>query len=277
MSKSTQAFRTIREVADWIDVAAHVLRFWESKFPQIKPVKRAGGRRYYRPADMELVGGIKVLLHDRGLTIRGVQKMIREEGVAAVAALSPPVEIGDQAVMDLDLELDPDLDADQEMDLDADLETDIETDAAEWPEDPEDADAAEEAAAGQIVAEGSQDAPAQPPEDAPVDAAVDDASDEIAPPPAEEPSDGHAPAAVDIAAIVSPPAPVPDAATATGEAATPAGDPLAEDGEPPRFSDMLVRLHARITQASPLPHPVLSQLRAELGALRDGLAKNPSS
>lgn len=277
MSKSTQAFRTIREVADWLDVAAHVLRFWESKFPQIKPVKRAGGRRYYRPADMELVGGIKVLLHDRGLTIRGVQKMIREEGVAAVAALSPPVEIGDQAVMDLDLELDPDLDADQEMDLDADLETDIETDAAEWPEDPEDADAAEEAAAGQIVAEGSQDAPAQPPEDAPVDAAVDDASDEIAPPPAEEPSDGHAPSAVDIAAIVSPPAPVPDAAPATGEAATPAGDPLAEDGEPPRFSDMLVRLHARITQASPLPHPVLAQLRAELGALRDGLAKNPSS
>ena len=92
MSKSSQAFRTIREVADWLDVAAHVLRFWESKFPQIKPVKRAGGRRYYRPSDMELVGGIKVLLHDRGLTIRGVQKMIREEGVAAVAALSPPVD-----------------------------------------------------------------------------------------------------------------------------------------------------------------------------------------
>lgn len=100
MSKSSQAFRTIREVADWLDVAAHVLRFWESKFPQIKPVKRAGGRRYYRPADMELVGGIKVLLHDRGLTIRGVQKMIREEGVAAVAALSPPVDFADGDVID---------------------------------------------------------------------------------------------------------------------------------------------------------------------------------
>jgi DNA-binding transcriptional MerR regulator len=95
MSKSSQAFRTIREVADWLGVAAHVLRFWESKFSQIKPVKRAGGRRYYRPADMELVGGIKVLLHDRGLTIRGVQKMMREEGVAAVAALSPPLDLGD--------------------------------------------------------------------------------------------------------------------------------------------------------------------------------------
>jgi DNA-binding transcriptional MerR regulator len=93
MAKSSQAFRTIREVAEWLDVAAHVLRFWESKFPQIKPVKRAGGRRYYRPADMELVGGIKVLLHDRGLTIRGVQKMLREEGAAAVAALSPPIDM----------------------------------------------------------------------------------------------------------------------------------------------------------------------------------------
>ncbi|NKX45839.1 MerR family transcriptional regulator [Roseicyclus persicicus] len=95
MAKSSQAFRTIREVAEWLDVAAHVLRFWESKFPQIKPVKRAGGRRYYRPADMELVGGIKVLLHDRGLTIRGVQKMLREEGVAAIAALSPPLDLPD--------------------------------------------------------------------------------------------------------------------------------------------------------------------------------------
>jgi DNA-binding transcriptional MerR regulator len=85
MSKSPDAFRTIREVADWLGVAAHVLRFWESKFSQIRPVKRAGGRRYYRPADMELVGGIKVLLHDRGMTVRGVQRMLREEGVAAVA------------------------------------------------------------------------------------------------------------------------------------------------------------------------------------------------
>jgi len=95
MTKSSQAFRTIREVAEWLDVAAHVLRFWESKFPQIKPVKRAGGRRYYRPSDMELVGGIKVLLHDRGLTIRGVQRLIRDEGLASVMALSPPLGVAD--------------------------------------------------------------------------------------------------------------------------------------------------------------------------------------
>lgn len=102
MTKSSQAFRTIREVAEWLGVAAHVLRFWESKFPQIKPVKRAGGRRYYRPSDMELIGGIKVLLHDRGLTIRGVQRMIREGGIAAVTALSPPLDLAASADADVD-------------------------------------------------------------------------------------------------------------------------------------------------------------------------------
>ncbi|NCO21110.1 MAG: MerR family transcriptional regulator [Rhodobacterales bacterium] len=91
-SKSPEAFRTISEVAEWLDVPTHVLRFWESRFTQVKPVKRAGGRRYYRPADMELLGGIKRLLHDDGLTIRGVQKLLREEGVRHVAALSPSAD-----------------------------------------------------------------------------------------------------------------------------------------------------------------------------------------
>jgi len=92
MAKSADAFRTISEVADWLDVPAHVLRFWESKFTQIKPVKRAGGRRYYRPADMRLLAGIKLLLHDEGMTIKGVQKMLREEGVRHVSSLAPPIE-----------------------------------------------------------------------------------------------------------------------------------------------------------------------------------------
>lgn len=91
MEKSPEAFRTIREVADWLGVAAHVLRFWESQFPQIRPVKRAGGRRYYRPADMKVVGGIKVMLHDQGMSIRSVQQIIREDGLAAVSAYSPPI------------------------------------------------------------------------------------------------------------------------------------------------------------------------------------------
>ena len=72
MPKSRDAFRTISEVAEWLDTQPHVLRFWESKFSQVRPVKRAGGRRYYRPADMMLLGGIKRLLHDDGMTIKGV-------------------------------------------------------------------------------------------------------------------------------------------------------------------------------------------------------------
>lgn len=87
--KSPDAFRTISEVAGWLGVQTHVLRFWESRFSQIKPVKRAGGRRYYRPSDMALIGGIKVLLHDNGMTIRGVQKILREQGVKAVTKFSP--------------------------------------------------------------------------------------------------------------------------------------------------------------------------------------------
>ncbi|MEP5758116.1 MAG: MerR family transcriptional regulator [Litoreibacter sp.] len=90
-AKAKNAFRTISEVAAWLGVPAHVLRFWESKFPQIKPVKRAGGRRYYRPEDMRLIGGIKVLLHEQGITIRGVQKRIKDEGISAISALSPDV------------------------------------------------------------------------------------------------------------------------------------------------------------------------------------------
>jgi DNA-binding transcriptional MerR regulator len=93
MEKSADAFRTISEVSELLQTPAHVLRFWESRFAQVKPVKRAGGRRYYRPSDLALLGGIKRLLHDDGMTIRGVQKVLREQGVRHVAALSP-VEIG---------------------------------------------------------------------------------------------------------------------------------------------------------------------------------------
>src|SRR6056297_1214453 len=92
MGKSADAFRTISEVADWLETPAHVLRFWESKFSQVKPVKRAGGRRYYRPADMRLLGGIGKLLHDDGMTIKGVQKLLREQGIKHVASLSAPLD-----------------------------------------------------------------------------------------------------------------------------------------------------------------------------------------
>jgi DNA-binding transcriptional MerR regulator len=86
-AKSPEAFRTISEVAAELDVPQHVLRFWESRFAQVKPVKRAGGRRYYRPEDVDLLRGIQSLLHSDGFTIRGVQKILRERGLRHVAQL----------------------------------------------------------------------------------------------------------------------------------------------------------------------------------------------
>ncbi|MEP3295867.1 MAG: MerR family transcriptional regulator [Pseudoruegeria sp.] len=88
MAKSADAFRTISEVSDWLGTPAHVLRFWESKFTQVKPVKRAGGRRYYRPNDMLLLGGLKKLLHEDGMPIKDAQKYVRQNGIKHVAGLS---------------------------------------------------------------------------------------------------------------------------------------------------------------------------------------------
>ena len=95
MTKSADAFRTISEVAEWLDTETHVLRFWESKFSQIKPVKRAGGRRYYRPKDMLIIGGIKKLLHEDGLTIKGTQRIIKDKGLNYISNLSKPIETGE--------------------------------------------------------------------------------------------------------------------------------------------------------------------------------------
>ncbi len=84
--KSPDAFRTISEVADELDLPQHVLRFWETRFAQVKPMKRGGGRRLYRPDHIALLRGIKALLYDDGLTIKGVQKMLREKGSKTVVA-----------------------------------------------------------------------------------------------------------------------------------------------------------------------------------------------
>jgi len=104
MKKAPEAFRTISEVADILATPAHVLRFWESKFYQIRPVKRAGGRRYYRPDDVALINGIRLLLQDQGMTIRGVQRVLQDQGVKHVAALGSPLPLatdpGDSAVID---------------------------------------------------------------------------------------------------------------------------------------------------------------------------------
>ncbi len=84
MTKSPDAFRTISEASDELGVPQHVLRFWETKFTFIKPMKRAGGRRLYRPADIAVLQRVKLLLHDDGMTIRGVQKLHREQGLSRI-------------------------------------------------------------------------------------------------------------------------------------------------------------------------------------------------
>ncbi|GIX17272.1 MAG: hypothetical protein KatS3mg119_1458 [Rhodothalassiaceae bacterium] len=91
--KAPEAYRTIGEVSELVGVPQHVLRFWETRFPQLKPLKRSGNRRYYRPDDVALLQAIRVLLHEQGMTIRGVQKRLKAEGrrrlVAAVLGAGP--------------------------------------------------------------------------------------------------------------------------------------------------------------------------------------------
>jgi DNA-binding transcriptional MerR regulator len=93
LDKAPDAFRTISEVADDLDVPQHVLRFWETRFAQIKPMKRSGGRRYYRRDDVELLRGIRQLLYGQGYTIRGVQRILREQGIKAVQGFSGGVAL----------------------------------------------------------------------------------------------------------------------------------------------------------------------------------------
>jgi DNA-binding transcriptional MerR regulator len=87
MDKSPDAFRTISEVADELDLPQHVLRFWETRFNQIKPMKRGGGRRYYRPEDVDLLKGVRHLLYDQGYTIKGVQKLLKQNGSKFAVAI----------------------------------------------------------------------------------------------------------------------------------------------------------------------------------------------
>lgn len=104
--KAPDAFRTISEVADELDLPQHVLRFWESRFRDIRPMKRGGGRRYYRPDDVDLLRGIRHLLYGEGYTIRGVQRILREQGVKFVQAVwrdgAPQPPHGAQDVDDID-------------------------------------------------------------------------------------------------------------------------------------------------------------------------------
>jgi DNA-binding transcriptional MerR regulator len=107
MEKSPDAFRTISEVADDLDLPQHVLRFWETRFAQIKPLKRGGGRRYYRPDDVDLLKGIRHLLYGEGYTIKGVQRILKEDGIRFVQSIGrgeqtvePPPEAARRAPID---------------------------------------------------------------------------------------------------------------------------------------------------------------------------------
>src|SRR5215212_7828126 len=108
MDKSPDAFRTISEVAEDLDVPQHVLRFWETRFNQIRPLKRGGGRRYYRPDDVDLLRGIRHLLYGQGFTIRGVQRIFKAEGIRFVQAVgrgeesvaAPPAETSPEPARD---------------------------------------------------------------------------------------------------------------------------------------------------------------------------------
>jgi DNA-binding transcriptional MerR regulator len=105
VDKAPDAFRTISEVADEIDVPQHVLRFWESRFSHIRPMKRGGGRRYYRPDDIDLLRGIRHLLYGEGYTIRGVQRILREHGGAFVqnvwrVGAEPPPPLLEEDIQD---------------------------------------------------------------------------------------------------------------------------------------------------------------------------------
>jgi DNA-binding transcriptional MerR regulator len=105
VAKSPNAFRTISEAADEVGAPQHVLRFWETKFDFIAPVKRAGGRRFYRPEDVAVLKGVRRLLHDEGLTIRGVQRLHKEQGLARLAAYGDPTTVLE---IDADVEREPD-------------------------------------------------------------------------------------------------------------------------------------------------------------------------
>ena len=103
MAKGPEAFRTISEAADELGVPQHVLRFWETKFSFIRPMKRAGGRRFYRPQDIQVLDSVRTLLHGQGYTIKGVQKLHRDQGMKAMLAMAA----GDPAPPTPDIEPPP--------------------------------------------------------------------------------------------------------------------------------------------------------------------------
>ena len=142
MEKSADAFRTISEVADELDLPQHVLRFWETRFMQIRPLKRGGGRRYYRPDDVDLLRAIRHLLYGEGYTIKGVQRLLKEHGVRMVVQLPR---------QDMPAPAPPRVEADFEAEEGAALRMGVARDSMHEPGEPEEGDIRPSAAAPRRV------------------------------------------------------------------------------------------------------------------------------
>jgi DNA-binding transcriptional MerR regulator len=234
MEKSPDAFRTISEVAERLGVPAHVLRFWESRFPQVKPVKRAGGRRYYRRTDVALLDGIRKLLHDDGMSIRAVQALLREKGARTVAGFGRGLDFGEASgVGNATAEA---------LDTAADLDR-SESPATLEPVSADEADPTDLPAAGAI--EPAADAAPDRGDAADTDGATPDTWDGAD-------TDEATPALSDApAADTAEPAPVPEA-------------PMAQDVPVPDEPQVLRFVRAGAPRPSPAPAPA-SQSEFDLG------------
>ncbi|WP_343035174.1 MerR family transcriptional regulator [Halovulum dunhuangense] len=264
VQKSPDAFRTISEVAEILEIPAHVLRFWESRFTQIKPVKRGGGRRYYRPQDIDLLRGIRDLLYRDGMTIKGVQKILRERGVKHVAELGHLSPEEDPVLLAVT--------ADAEVDVAAPPEPEaVEAEALPEPEHiPEEAPA--EAAEEAVAADAERDDLVAEPEE------EDRAAEE--PVPAEAESNGGLPTSAE-AGHAAPTAEEavdePLAAREEAPASLPVGRPFPSVDLPRpgrgRGRDVQVDLfaHAAARERRPFPPDPARQARAE--SLRGLLSK----
>lgn len=154
LDKAPDAFRTISEVADDLDIPQHVLRFWETRFAQIKPMKRSGGRRYYRPDDVDLLRGIRRLLYGEGYTIRGVQRILKENGIGAVQRLAeqsgqPAFPAAEEEARHPAPKADRETDADRKTETASPLGHDVDQPAGPMPEPPQPRGPAPRAAADQ--------------------------------------------------------------------------------------------------------------------------------
>ena len=241
MEKSPDAFRTISEVAEWLDIPTHVLRFWESRFAQIKPVKRAGGRRYYRPSDMRLIGGVKTLLHDQGMTIRGVQKMLREHGIKHVSSFSQSLDT----------------------DLDDALEDDTVIEHTPTPATP--APAARETYTAEPAPEPEEPANENQPDMFP--AAAD--TDEPVPMPTFVPSRPRPTPEPVSTAPEAKPEPVPEAPKIPATPDVPATDPADDDASFPATPGIAARLATLPASQLAAHKDTLKTARERLRALRD--------